>query len=271
VSVFLNSSDSFLDSHAHNLIVIKVGTNSIMTESNLNKAFLTELVSEVASLIRNGKRVIIVTSGAIGLGKRRIGFVSGTSTSIKAQQTSIKEQQGLAAIGQLVLIGEYAKRFELVGLECAQILLSQRDLMDKNCLTNIQNTFDFLFEHGIVAIVNENDVVATEELRQNGAFSDNDALAALLSKQLGANLLVMLTSKNGLIGKDGKILEKFNHVDELCVMKKNSSDGRGGIDSKLASIEKVRSCGCDIFISGQDYFKGFSEGKAKGTFCSTYK
>jgi glutamate 5-kinase len=210
-------------------------------------------------LVKKGKKVVIVTSGAIGLGKRKIAFDS-------AKNASIKEQQGLAAIGQAALMREYAKRFESIGMECAQILLSQRDLMDKNCLANIRGTFEFLFEKNIVAVVNENDVVATDELRRNGAFSDNDALAALLAKQLGANLLIMLTSKNGLIGKDRTVLKTFSCIDELGIIKKNSKDGRGGIGSKLESIAKARTCGCDVFISGQDCFKGFSKGRASGTF-----
>ena len=221
----------------YSLIVIKVGTNSIMSEGGINKAFLTQLICEVSSLIRKGKKVVIVTSGAIGLGKRKIAFDSAGSATIK-------EQQGLAAIGQLALMGEYAKRFESVGLECAQILLSQRDLMDEACLANIQGAFDFLLERNIAAVVNENDVVATEELRRNGAFSDNDELAALLSRRLGAGLLVMLTSKNGLIGKDGTVLKTFSRAGELCAMEKSSKDGRGGIGSKLESIAKAKGTFC---------------------------
>ena len=100
-----------------------------------------------------------------------------------------------------MLMKEYLNRFELIGINVAQVLVSQRDLMDKNCLENIKNTFDFLFEQNIVPIVNENDVVSTEELQKNGSFSDNDVLSAILTKQLGANLLVMITEKGGILMK----------------------------------------------------------------------
>ena len=263
MSVFLSSTDSSTLNHTsfsvslHNLIIIKIGTNVLLSDEGLNKVFLTLLISETASLIRLGKKVILVTSGAVGFGKRILSFAG-------EKPYSIKTQQGLAAVGQVALMGEYAKRFEAVGLECAQILLSQQDLKDFACFANIKNTFDFLLQHNIIAIVNENDVVATEELRQNGVFSDNDALSVLLAKQLHADLLVFLTSKNGLIGKNGEILTHFTCAEELCKME-SSNDGRGGIDSKLQAIFDARSFGCEVFVSGQESFKGFAEGKAGGT------
>ncbi len=260
MSAFQGSSDSFShDLKDKNFFIIKVGTNSIMQGADINRAFLTELVYEVAMLAKDGKKVVIVTSGAVGLGKRKLSFAS-------SKNLSIVEQQGLAAIGQMALMKEYMTRFDSLGVECAQVLISQHDFKNESCRANIKNTFAFLMENNVVAIVNENDVVATEELKQNGVFSDNDALAALLAKQLNADLLVMLTSKNGLIGKDGAVLKLFESKNQLLKMKKNSNDGRGGIDSKLESIEKAISCGCDIFVSGQDCFKGFSEGKSAGTY-----
>jgi glutamate 5-kinase len=244
-----------MDLGKYSLVIIKVGTNSIMDESGLKKAFLTELAGEVNSLSRMGKRIVIVSSGAIGLGKKKISFTG--------KATSIKEQQGLAAIGQVSLMKEYLKRLESFGLEGAQVLLSQQDLLNKECFENIKNTFDFLFENKIIPIVNENDVVATAELRTNGVFSDNDALASLLAKQIHANLLVMLTTKNGLIARDGSVIPLLHDTSTICPMGETSRDGRGGIYSK---INAINTAGCDVFISGPDTFKGFTEGKAKGTF-----
>jgi len=247
-----------MDISKYNLIIIKIGTNSIMDERGIKSEVLSRLVFEVKSLLNMGKKVVIVSSGAIGFGKRKIGFGE--------KSVSIKEQQGLAAIGQINLMSEYLKRFDTLGICGAQILVSQHDLMNKHCLDNIKNTFDFLFEHKIVPIVNENDVVATEELRINGSFSDNDALAALLAKQIHADLLVMITTKNGLIAKDGSIIKELSDTKLVCPMGETSKDGRGGIHSKLSSIQTATKSGCDVFVSGPDSFKGFSEGEAKGTF-----
>lgn len=244
-----------MDLGKYSLIVIKVGTNAIMDEDGIKKAFLTSLVGEVNSLLSLGKRVVIVSSGAIGFGKKKINF-SQTKADIKAQQ-------GLAAVGQIGLMNEYLKRFEAVGIEGAQVLLSQHDLLNASCIGNIKNTFDFLLANKIVPIVNENDVVATEELRTNGVFSDNDALAALLARQLGADLLVMLTTKNGLVARDGSIIKTLTDTNEICPMGTTSRDGRGGIYSKINAINSAK---CDVFISGPDSFAGFAGGKAKGTF-----
>ncbi|MCX6800700.1 MAG: glutamate 5-kinase [Candidatus Diapherotrites archaeon] len=242
----------------YNLIVVKVGTNTLMGGSGLKKEFFTELVSEAAELANAGKKIVIVSSGAIGLGKRKL----------KIAPKNIAEQQGLAAIGQVELMNEYVKRFETVGIEAAQILVSQHDLLNETCLSNLKNTLDFLFKHKVVPVVNENDVVAIEELRNDGMFSDNDALAALLAKQIGADLLVILTSKSGLVGRDGKIMPELKNFESVCDIGKSSMDGRGGINSKLSAIRTAVSSGCDVFVSGPDSFNGFSSGKAKGTFVS---
>jgi len=259
VSVFLNSS-SFSDLlSSANTILLKVGTNTLMDSTQVNKKFLTELTYEISLLQSLGKNVILVTSGAIGLGKRKINFQG-------EKPFTIKTQQGLAAIGQMHLMEEYRKRFDSLGVECAQILLSGRDFADKDCVNNIKNTFDFLFEQKVIPIVNENDVVATEELRKNGAFTDNDSLSVLLANQLDAKLVVMFTTNNGLIGKNGEILKEMTCQEELMQMEKNSNDGRGGIDSKLNSIFIARNNGLNVFVSGADSINGFSKGKSIGTF-----
>lgn len=245
-----------MDPKKYSLVVVKVGTNTIMGGTSLRKDFFSALTSEVVKLVRAGKKVVVVSSGAIGLGKRKLSL----------EPKNIVEQQGLAAIGQVALMDEYVKRFELEGIGAAQVLVSQHDLLDKKCLNNLKNTLDFLFSHRVVPVVNENDVVATEELRNNGVFSDNDMLAALLAKRIGADLLVMLTSKNGLVARSGEIISELGDFDSVCDMGKSSMDGRGGIHSKISSIKTAVSSGCDVFVSGPDSFGGFSGGRARGTF-----
>jgi len=248
-----------MDIAKYSLIAIKIGTNAIMREGVLDEPYLDMLVNEVALLSKDGKKIILISSGAVGMGKRKINFLSST-------KTTIKEQQGLAAIGQIGLMNEYLKRFEGAGLVGAQVLVSQHDFLNKQCLLNIKSTFDFLLEHKIIPIVNENDVVATEELRANGVFSDNDALAALLAKQIGASLLVFITAKGGLVGRNGKIIDTLTKMEQVCVLNEKTNDGRGGIDSKLLAIETALGAGCDVFVSGPKGFNGFAKGKAMGTF-----
>lgn len=145
-----------MDINNYNLIIIKIGTNIIINNNEINKKFFTILTNEISELVEKQKKIVIVSSGAIGFGKQKIN----------CKGDSVKEQQGLAAIGQIGLMKEYVKRFELVGIDTAQILISQKDLSEKENLENLKNTLEFLFEKNIVPIVNENDVVATEELRQ---------------------------------------------------------------------------------------------------------
>jgi len=248
-----------MDIAKYSLIAIKIGTNAIMREGVLDNEFLDALIKEVSLLSKAKKKVVLISSGAVGMGKKKINYLASA-------KTTIKEQQGLAAIGQIELMNEYLGRFEGAGLVGAQVLVSQHDFLNKQCLANIKSTFDFLLEKKVIPVVNENDVVATEELRINGVFSDNDALAALLAKQIGANLLVFITAKGGLIGKDGEIIDTLTKMEQVCVLNEKSKDGRGGIDSKLASIKTSLSTGCDVFISGPNGFKGFAKGNAVGTF-----
>lgn len=247
-----------LDIDNYNLIVIKIGTNSIIKDNEINKYFFQELVREVNFLKEKNKKIVIVTSGAIGIAK----------TKLKIQPKNIKEQQGLSAIGQLMLMKEYLNRFELIGINVAQVLVSQRDLMDKNCLENIKNTFDFLFEQNIVPIVNENDVVSTEELQKNGSFSDNDVLSAILTKQLGANLLVMITEKGGIFDESGKIISFLNDTNLVKDLGTKSILGRGGIRTKLNAINIASNAGSDVFVIGPNDLSLFGSEKLGGTIIS---
>lgn len=232
----------------------------ILNNNEINKKFLTMLVNEVSELITKQKKVVIVSSGAIGFGKQKI----------KCGGETISQQQGLAAIGQIGLMKEYVKRFESVGIECAQILISQKDLSEKETLENLKNTLNFLFENKVVAIVNENDVVATEELRKNGYFSDNDGLASLLAEKINSDLLVLLTVKEGILDEKGNIISEVKNLEEIKILSEKSSLGRGGMESKIKAIEIARKKS-DVYVGGANNFKGFSEGNSKGTFIKKNK
>jgi len=246
------------DINNYNLVMIKVGTNTIIKNEEIDKEFLTNLTLKVGELTKRGKRICIVSSGAIGLGKKATNFTP----------TIVKEQQGLAAVGQIKLMHEYQKRFENIGLEVGQVLLSQQDLLNKECLNNIKNAFDFLFEHGIIPIINENDVVATEELRKNGSFSDNDSLASLLATKIRADILIIITEKGGLVGKSGEILKEFHNTSELAILK-NTKGGRGGIESKLSAITIATKNGCDCFVTSSKEIQKIENNYVIGTLCKT--
>lgn len=247
-----------MDISNYDLMIIKIGTNSIIKENELDKDFLQELTREVNILKKKNKRVVIVSSGAIGIAKLKLGIVP----------KNIKEQQGLSAIGQLMLMQEYSKRFELIGLTTAQVLVSQRDLMDKDCLENIKNTFDFLFEQNVVPIVNENDVVSTEELQRNGSFSDNDVLSAILAKQLKANLLVLITEKGGLLDENGKIISHLKDTSMIKDLGTKTVSGRGGIKTKLNAINIALDSAADVFVIGPNDLSLFESEKEGGTLIS---
>ena len=246
---------------SYNLMIIKIGTNSIIRDNALDKDFLHELTIQVNLLKKKNKKIVIVSSGAIGIAKLKLGIVP----------KNIKEQQGLSAIGQLMLMQEYSKRFELIGLTTAQVLVSQRDLMDKNCLENIKNTFDFLFEQNIIPIVNENDVVSTEELQRNGFFSDNDVLSAILAKQLKANLLVLVTEKGGLMDENGEIIPFLNDTSQIKDFGTKTVSGRGGIKTKLSAINIAQESEIDVFVIGPNDLGIFDNKKIGGTIISVKK
>lgn len=243
----------------YNLVMIKIGTNTIIKNEELDKEFLTNLVIEVNELTKIGKKVCIISSGAVGLGKKAINF----------NPKIVKEQQGLAAVGQIKLMHEYQKRFDGIGLEVGQVLISQQDLKNEECSNNIKNAFDFMFEHKIIPIINENDVVATEELRKNGSFSDNDTLASILATKINADLLIIITEKGGLVGKNGKILEKFENQSELAKLE-NSINGRGGIESKIKAITLSTKNGCDCFVTSSKEITNLIQ-KINGTMCFSVK
>lgn len=250
-----------MDISGYDLLIIKIGTNSIIKGNELDKDFLHELTREVNLLKKKNKKVVIVSSGAIAIAKLKLGIVP----------ENIKQQQGLSAIGQLMLMQEYSKRFELIGLTLAQVLVSQRDLMDKNCLENIKNTFDFLFEQNIVPIVNENDVVSTEELQRNGSFSDNDILSAILTKQLKANLLVLVTEKGGLMDGEGKIISFLKDTSSIRDLGTKTVSGRGGIKTKISAINIAKDSGADVFVIGPNDLSLFENKKVGGTLISAKK
>jgi len=210
-------------------INVKVGTAAISKDDgNIDEELVEHLVKSIVELKEDGRNVIITTSGAIGMGKSKIKL-SGDDEINK---------QTYAAIGQHRLMGLYSKYFDKYKIETAQFLLTKEDFEGEK-YENLFNGYNNAIENGIVPIINENDPVCIEEIR----VGDNDNLASLVTEKLGQDLLIFLTRYEGLLRNGNTVLNPtkspvcFNH--KLYDLKEPFMTGFGGIETKLAVIEKV--------------------------------
>ena len=226
-------------------VVVKAGTNSLTDdESNLDDGKLDKLVDDVAGLVERNKEVILVSSGAIGAGKGRIGFAS---------DDTVEESQALSTIGQSHLMRRYTESFERYGLTVAQILVTEHDLENPERFTNFKNTIETLLEWGVVPIVNENDAVATEEIR----IGDNDMISASIAIGVDADLLVTLTDVGGVYtgnpkeDADAELIEAVGrNYDEVEQIVDSSASGSfGGIRTKVQGARSVSEHGIPAVIA----------------------
>ncbi|RLM89249.1 glutamate 5-kinase [Halobellus sp. Atlit-38R] len=226
-------------------VVVKAGTNSLTDdESNLDDGKLDKLVDDVAGLVERDKEVILVSSGAIGAGKGRIGFAS---------DDTVEESQALSTIGQSHLMRRYTESFERYGLTVAQILVTEHDLENPERFTNFKNTIETLLEWGVVPIVNENDAVATEEIR----IGDNDMISASIAIGVDADLLVTLTDVGGVYTGNPKedagaeLIEAVGrNYDEVEQIVDSSASGSfGGIRTKVQGARSVSEHGIPAVIA----------------------
>ncbi|WP_311173686.1 glutamate 5-kinase [Halobellus ordinarius] len=226
-------------------VVVKAGTNSLTDESsNLDDGKLDKLVDDVAGLVERDKEVILVSSGAIGAGKGRIGF---------ARDDTVEESQALSTIGQSHLMRRYTESFERYGLTVAQILVTEHDLEDPERFTNFKNTIETLLGWGVVPIVNENDAVATEEIR----IGDNDMISASIAIGVDADLLVTLTDVGGVYTgnpKENPEAERIEAVgrnyDEVeAIVEESASGSFGGIRTKVQGARTVSEHGIPAVIA----------------------
>jgi glutamate 5-kinase len=226
-------------------VVVKAGTNSLTTdESKLDDNKLDKLVDDIADLIDRDKEVILVSSGAIGAGKGRIGF---------NPDDTVEESQAVSTIGQSHLMRRYTESFERYGLTVAQILVTDTDLEDPERFTNFQNTVETLLSWGVVPIINENDAVATEEIR----IGDNDMLSASVTDAVGADLLVTLTDVAGVYtgnpkdDPDAELIDAVgrNYDDVERIVAETASGSFGGIRTKVRGARAVSEHGIPAIIA----------------------
>jgi len=227
-------------------VVLKLGSAVLTAPDGLNLPLIQRLVGEIGKLRSGEREFILVSSGAIAAGCRKLGLTSRPS--------GIPQQQAVAAAGQSALMLAYEEAFAEFGLKVAQILLTHDDLEARSRFLNARNTLFTLLHWQVVPIINENDTVATDELK----FGDNDNLAALICNLVGADLLILLTDTDGLYDQDPRehpdakllpLVESFDPVLEKAAGPRAGPLGRGGMASKLQAARKAAAAGLPTLIA----------------------
>lgn len=244
------------------ILVLKIGTSSITDENgNLDESVLRS-VSKQISLLHEKYHVVIVSSGAVGTGKKFIADYSG----------KINERKAAAAIGNPILINKYTQAFAKYGIPIAQSLCERGHFSDREKFLQLKATYEELWKNGIIPIANENDVVSSRELK----FSDNDELATLIAVGFGAETLLIGTSVDGVLDGKGKTvprIEKFDDAVLSLATNKKSASGLGGMTSKLTFADLATSMGIRVVIfktKAADSIVKAVEGKT-GTVCMPKK
>jgi len=236
-------------------IVIKVGTATVTgAEGELCLDRVEPIVRSIAALMKGGRQVVLVSSGAVGLGRGWLGLHP-------SRLNDLVTKQACAAVGQSLLMDAYKNLFAKFEIKVAQVLLTEDDFTNWGRYSNLQHTMEKLIGFGVLPIVNENDVVSTAELEtvagtRGAAFSDNDRLAALVMSGLEADALVLLTNVDGLLrsGQSGGRGEVIPLVDEITpeLMALGSgpaASGRGGMRTKLEAAAIAMNCGGTAVIA----------------------
>jgi glutamate 5-kinase len=224
-------------------MVIKLGTQVLSdADGRLDAAFLGTIAGQVAALGARGIRATLVSSGAIGAGLREL--------NLPKRPTDLAQLQAVAAVGQRRLMDAWAAAFAPHSLPVAQLLLTREDVDDRTRYLNLRNTIGAVHELGGVPIINENDTISTDELVKI-SFGDNDILAALVAHALLADLLVLLSSVDGIIDGSGmpvRLIERPDDAREL-VRAEKSALGKGGFNSKLAAARMVTESGEAMIVA----------------------
>jgi glutamate 5-kinase len=255
-------------------VVVKAGTNSLTDEeSRLDRVKLDKLVADVMDLRRRGKEVVVVSSGAVGAG---IGRLSNgdriVDVDVDRGSDVIEESQALSTVGQSLLMRHYTQSFDRFDQAVAQILLTGKDMDSPERLTNVQKTVETLLDWGVVPVINENDAVATEELR----IGDNDMLSASVAIALDADLLVTLTDVDGVYtgnpqrDPDATVIEAVgdNYDAVRALVGDSTTTDFGGIRTKVEGARDVAESGSPAVIAGsatRDVLARIADGKPTGT------
>ncbi len=245
--------------------VIKVGTGVLTHDHDLSVKVMRGLAREVSGLMDQDRQILLVSSGAIGSGMKKVGM--------KDRPTDIPSKQAVAAVGQSRLMLEYEKAFAHYEREVAQILLTRDDLCNRKRYLNARNTLNVLLDWRIVPIINENDTVVVDELK----FGDNDNLSAMITHLMDAQVLITLTDIDGCYDKDPRVHQDASFVPLVSrvdrAMERVACDipgplGTGGMLSKVQTARKVTTGGIPMVIAGgrkPNILKKLFQGKDEGT------
>ena len=232
-------------------VVVKVGTNVLTgADGRLNVARINKLVDDLVQIQSRGKKVILVSSGAVGAGMGILG--------LEKRPAEPPKLQAIAAIGQGKLMQTYEEALARYKKYPAQILLTASDLIHRNRYLNARNTFISLFTYGVLPIVNENDTVSVDEL--NSTFGDNDRLAALIANLFMEPLLILLTDVDGLYNGDPALesskliplVDRWTPDLMTMVAEKRSGRSKGGMSSKLKAAQILTTAGGSVIIANGD-------------------
>lgn len=249
-------------------IVIKIGSSSLThpETGSLNLEKLERLVRILTDLRNQGKDVILVTSGAIAVGRKALG--------LPERPTKRSVKQACAAVGQASLMMVYQKLFAEYNQTAAQILITKYTMINDISRYNAKNTFEELFKMGVIPIVNENDTVSTEELDLD--FGDNDTLSAIVAALVEGDLLILLSDIEGLYtddphkNKDAKLISCVTDINGVTDMAKDSASdvGTGGMATKVSAARIATASGADMVITNGDNVRNINhimEGMEVGT------
>ena len=247
-------------------IVVKVGSNLLTKDSGLNVDFIGSVAGQISHLIDSGLEIILVSSGAMSAGMRKIGLLK--------RPDEIPKRQAIAAVGQARLILEYEKAFEKFNKKVAQILLTGDGLNNRKRYLNARNTLHTLLSWNIIPIINENDTVSVDEIK----FGDNDNLSAMITLLMNADVLINLTDIDGLYDKDPRTCPDARLISRVSSIKQDirkyagkipGALGTGGMLAKINAARKVNMAGIPMIIaSGKrpDILMELVKGHDHGTF-----
>lgn len=229
-------------------IVIKIGTNTLSKKGFIDKGYAQRIGRQVSGLVKEGRQVVIVSSGAIGMGAGQL--------NLKERVNDMKMRQACAAIGQPLLMAEYRKAFLRYDINSAQVLLTTEVLNNRKTYLNLRNSIETLLKLGVVPILNENDSVSTDEI--GSTFGDNDKLSALAASKIDADLLIVLSDIDALYDKDPRRFKDakpipvvYEITDEIVrsAGKRGSRYARGGMKTKIEAARIASNAGCRIVLA----------------------
>ena len=229
------------------IIVIKIGSSLLIDDDKkIRKKWLSEFAKDIKDLIKKNKKIIIVSSGAIAMGCKKL--------NLSKKNLKLDKSQAIASIGQIELMNLFSETFVKSKVNISQILLTLEDTEQRRRALNAKRTFDNLFELGFVPIVNENDSIATSEIK----YGDNDRLASRVAQISSADSLILLSDVNGLytqnpkVYKNAKLLKIIKNIDnniEKIATKSIGEHGTGGMKTKIDAAKICQLSGCQMAIA----------------------